>query len=296
MVKTVEHLTYWDKDTETEYKMAVVQNDDGTWSWSAATAQGASLDVALQDQTTPSLMLYFTQPRGAPLALFADAVIDVNSVQIPTPSGIVGLAEAPTAPDYLAILSGTGEFYFGNVLSVVVDDGGGGFDTINLDAPIDFVFTAALSVVLRTNRNLALANGSVTKQTYSIQSGANQEIDITRVMINIIGGSAMDDGLFGDITALTNGLVMRQANGEKNNLFTIHKNGDMRLLGFDLEYVSKAPAGQTALGWRLTFGGQSKIGVVQRIGPGESLDIIIQDDLTGLAEFSWMAEGHVVLP
>lgn len=296
MVKTVEHITYWDKDTEQEYKMAIVQNDDGTWSWSAATANGASIDTFVQDQTTPALMLYFTQQRETNLSLFEDTVVDVNQIKVPTPSGIVGLAEAPLAPDYLGVLSGVGEFYFGDVLSVVVDEGGGGYDAINLAAPVDFVFTTALSVVIRTNKNLALSNGSVTPEIFEIRSGLNQSIDITRTMINIITTSAMDDGKFANLTAFTKGLVFRQANGEQNNLFSLRKNGDMRLLGYDLEYIDKAPAGQFALGWRLTFAGPSKMGVAQRIEPGEALQIINQEDLTGLIEFSWMAEGHVVEP
>lgn len=45
---------------------------------------------------------------------------------------------------------------------------------------------------------------------------------------------------------------------------------------------------------RLTFGGQSKLGVVLRVGPDENLQLIVQDDLSYLVDFEIMLEGHVV--
>ena len=44
----------------------------------------------------------------------------------------------------------------------------------------------------------------------------------------------------------------------------------------------------------MTFAGQSKIGVALRAGPGEDIEFIVQDDLTGIEEFHITFEWHVV--
>lgn len=47
---------------------------------------------------------------------------------------------------------------------------------------------------------------------------------------------------------------------------------------------------------RRSFGGQDKNGVVIRVDGdlGESLELLIQDDLTGLETFRIVVQGHVV--
>ena len=46
---------------------------------------------------------------------------------------------------------------------------------------------------------------------------------------------------------------------------------------------------------RLTFAGQSKMGAVQRLAINEDLELIVQDNLTGLTKLEIVAEGSQVV-
>jgi len=104
----------------------------------------------------------------------------------------------------------------------------------------------------------------------------------------------MDDGKFGGGSALTNGIVLRANNGDMTNIWNVKSNGEIALLAFDAQYADKAPAGLNGFRFRNTYGGQSKHGVVIRLGFSEKLELLVQDDLTGLDGFTMMAQGHVV--
>ena len=80
--------------------------------------------------------------------------------------------------------------------------------------------------------------------------------------------------------------------GTFTNYWNIKNNGEIGEMCYDKNYDDKAPAGLYGLTARLTFGGQSKIGVVIRLTEGEELQLVVQDDLTGLESFRIMAEGH----
>jgi hypothetical protein len=63
---------------------------------------------------------------------------------------------------------------------------------------------------------------------------------------------------------------------------------------YDTAYADKRPSGSFGFKFRRTFGGQGKNGVVIRLTAihGDSLKLIIQDDLTGLDDFYIVAQGH----
>ena len=63
---------------------------------------------------------------------------------------------------------------------------------------------------------------------------------------------------------------------------------------FDGMFQSKSGGGEHAFVGRSTWGGQSKRGVVLRVDGnlGEEVQLVIQDDLTGLTDFLMVAQGH----
>jgi len=67
---------------------------------------------------------------------------------------------------------------------------------------------------------------------------------------------------------------------------------EMKEAMFDVEIQSVASQAQDGLTGRFTF---EKLGQVVRIGAGEDLQIIIQDDLTSLTSFEVIAEGSEVV-
>ena len=104
---------------------------------------------------------------------------------------------------------------------------------------------------------------------------------------------------FGDITGgLANGLLLRKkyTDGTYQNIVNIRTNADFVLNAYDFDrYVATNPGvGVNGQKWRMTFGGEEKMGTVIRIGPGEDLEWVVQDDLTSLLGFQNIAQGSLV--
>jgi hypothetical protein len=164
---------------------------------------------------------------------------------------------------------------------------------ITMDTPIDQELQIGSAVAgVRKNMNV---DGSVTPQSFQIGPvgvGSTATIEITRLMGHILDSTAMDDGKFGGIAALTNGCVLRKHDGVIKNIWNIKTNGDIALICYDLKYSDKAPGGQFGLNFRNTYASQAGHGVALELVPGEYLELIVQDDLTGLDKFFMMAQGH----
>ena len=105
----------------------------------------------------------------------------------------------------------------------------------------------------------------------------------------------MDDAKFGNITALTRGLVFRIYNTFQKTIFNFKSNQEIKQFCYDVNYSDNAPAGSTGLSARISFNGDDKHGVTLRIGTGEVIQWIVQDDLTGLDSMKISAQGHEVL-
>ncbi len=241
----------------------------------------SSIDVALQDQTTRNFSFYFK--RLLNLVTFASGV-SANDRTVDLVAG-----HGMTTADDLTVLEDD-EPYQGSVVSVVSN-------TIALDNLFPYPYTVA-AVAARTNRNLNV-NGASTYVEFNINPLGSAIWDITNLTFLIVGATAMGDDTFGDLSALTNGILVRKKlNGVYYNIFNCKTNGDFRsALGIG-EYTQKAGGGDYSFSSRHQFGGQSGFGTVVRLNGslGEELQIVIQDDLTGLSTFYATAIGHEVEP
>lgn len=241
----------------------------------------APLDVIVGDQTTPALLIYLNQVQGSAV-LTENFSIDSYNITINDSTAV-------NIGDYVGVFNlEFNKFYVGNVLEV------NGL-VITMDTPSSFNFTVGDSFQCGTkDMNV---DGSVTPQIYSLRADPNLDItvDVTRVIIHITDNVDMDDEKFGGITKLTRGVVLRRVDGTHQNLFNVKSNGEFGEIAFDKVYDPKAPAGFYGFSSRLTFAGSNKMGVAIRLGPNEDLQLIVQDDLTGLNSFRIMVEGHVVV-
>lgn len=165
---------------------------------------------------------------------------------------------------------------------------------ITLDRPIDRTFPST-TPAYAANKNMNV-DGSSTTQIFQIGLiGTNFEIDITRVLGIIQTNSAMDDSLFGDIAGLTNGLQLRVNNGVMENLWNVKTNGELALVCYDFTYSDRAPAGKFGARFRSTYAGQEKHGVTLRLQVGDTLELLVQDNLSTLDILSVVAQGHFVI-
>jgi len=267
--------------TETRSKNSILAKVDGQLATLVETVPGDSLDVSVNDQTTPIVDVYFFNPEGT-VSLSAPVAVDDTSFTVPDGSVF-------STGDVVCFQEGS-HIMQALVLSV---DG----NTINIDTPFDFAFTTSGGCAYGS-RNMAV-DGSTEPVVFQIGPGNladGQEWDIVRVLFSITDQESMDDGKFGGAPALPKGFVLRAMDGITNNIFNIKTNGEFALRNFDATYVSDTlgPSGLYGFRSRRTFGGQSKNGVVIRLKAtdNDALQIIIQDDLTGLETFYAVAQGH----
>lgn len=255
---------------------------DGTTGKEAAVETNGGLAVNIQDQTSRSFSLYFSQDVGAQTTLTTDAVKDAYSISVTTGHGLVA------GDDFILRDPVNQKGYTGGVVSVA------GANTVNVDRPLDFAYPSASTQVQERAYDLNV-DGSGTRQTFSIGGSLTAQLDVTRFIFQMTCTDAPTFGLFGDQTALTRGCVMRKNNGETYNLWNVKTNGDLANLMYDVSFYSSAhPLAVNGVAGRLTYGGPSKHGVVLRLGANESLEFIVQDDIDALLSFKLIAQGHIV--
>jgi hypothetical protein len=211
-----------------------------------------------------------------------DAAKNAKSIELDDATGFL-------TGQYLKLCDATSNrVYYGTILNVVTN-------TLTLDTPLDSDISAG-AVAQGTNTNMNV--DGTTPKTFLLRGSGpflGFSVDVTRIMFRMTTATATDFGKFGDISALTNGVVIRVVNGITTNIANIKNNGDIANLAYDYTPYDTSNPGQGVfgIGARLTFSGQSKIGSIIRIKPGEDLEVIIQDDLTGITEFKIMAQGHL---
>jgi hypothetical protein len=240
-------------------------------------------DVFIQDQATPPVDFFFTKAPGPPTALSASVAIDDYDITVDDATGC-------TTGGYFGVFNTAGDrAYFGEIVSVAGN-------TLTMDTPMDFAFQAG-DTASCLERNLGV-DGSVTPQIFSIKvgEGSRSSVDIARIMVSMLTATTPTLAKFGDLTKLTRGLVLRRVNGDIRNIWNVKDNGELANLTFDYDpYLATNPSqGQNGANFRNSFNGQDKHGVVIRLNPGDELQLIIQDDLSGLTRFRVIAEGHIV--
>ncbi len=243
------------------------------------------LPVNVQDQTTQPLDLFFSKQDGTETVLAENAFKDSSKIVVSDVSGF-------TVGERVLLLSDSLRFYEGTILSIDTD-------SLFLDTPLDnnfYINDDAVPLTIEMN-----VNGSVNRQIFKIRGELGTidiplEIDITRILIKIICSDPPAFDEFGDIVGgLTKGIVLRRANGATSNIFNAKTNGELANLMYDLTiYEQTGPLAVNGLAGRMTFAGQDKHGVAIRLGPDESLELIIQDDLSTLVSFRIIAQGHIV--
>jgi hypothetical protein len=182
--------------------------------------------------------------------------------------------------------------YFGTILDVTND-------VLTMDMPLNIAFDTTLSPTLFEINSNANVDGSSTPVNFVLTNDSNISVDVARVLIHITdeASQALTDGQFGALAELTRGIVLRKLNADGTYINywggPIKNNGGFGLVAYDKEYDPAPPSGQKGIRVRFTF---TKHGSFARLTNGEQLQLVVQDDLTGLVLFNIMAEGHLTKP
>jgi hypothetical protein len=174
-------------------------------------------------------------------------------------------------------------------------------NVISLDAMIDWPYTIAGATIYRISDEMAV-NGSVTPVTFHAYPPPGRVYDITGFRIIINCATTPDDGDFGDLAALTNGVNIHAlvAEGVPFALGTFHRNGDFFRVGGNLVYSDKGPSGTFGIHcdaliryrWGVTV--RLRGTVAGQVYTRDEVRIVVRDDLTGLGSFKALVYGHVV--
>lgn len=168
-----------------------------------------------------------------------------------------------------------------------------------LDRPLGYDYTVAAEIEEVTTDMKDIVGSLGTPIIFKITPPSGTIWQITRIFLSITDGTAPDDGKFGGIGALTNGVSLRATTAAGRIVVYANwkNNGDMKLDMYDISYSDKAPAGEHGVNGMWTF---TKAEVVAELDgdaiPAQSLEILIQDNITDLSSFKMKAQGRVYSP
>lgn len=240
------------------------------------------VDVVVQSQTESIFQYLLMQEQKTDITLTSPIAIDDIVINVSAGHGFTG-----ADGEFIVVRAGN-VFFQLRVVSVSVN-------AITVEAPIDDAYTILGSSVIRGNVNMQV-NGSITpvdfKYTFNGDSGANVPIDIQGIVLTFQSGATVpDDGTFGGIPAIANGLLLRKVNTVNSGLGNYTSNQEFRDVGANVEYSDKAPAGTNATNIFIDIVG--KFGKVIRIDPRLDDYILakVRDNLTGLDKFTMALLG-----
>ncbi|MCK5018482.1 MAG: hypothetical protein KAS32_15590 [Candidatus Peribacteraceae bacterium] len=244
--------------------------------------ENGNVEVVLQDQVTEPID-----------ALFAQSISNFTISADTTASSATSLNYdfAATAGhgiitgDEILLLDTVGDRALQAVVTNVVTN------TITIDRPIDHIYPSASTLGRIVTTEMAV-DGSSTPQIFTVRAGTTP-IDFTRFILTMLDGTAMDDGKFGGLDSLDNGTVIRVVTeGNVRTLTHWRSNADLKDDMYDVTYSNKAPAGQFGLSSRWTFT-KGEFVVDLDGSTGDYLEILVQDDLSGLADFEVKGQGRI---
>lgn len=240
------------------------------------------LDVNIQHQTAPLFKYDLIREDKADITLTAPVAIDDDVINVSVGHGFTA------ASGETIVLFENDRYLQARVKSVATN-------AITIYFPVASAFTVAGAFVMRGNVFMNV-DGSGTSQKFCCQlRNFTTPIDIETVIITMTHPLAGDDGKFGGIAALTNGLLFRKENSTKFNLGNIQKNSDFKLTGGIVDYPAAAPAG--SYGTDITYDLIVKFQNVLRLNPSnnDTLEAFVRDDLTGLDLLEISLLGHYTI-
>ena len=218
-----------------------------------------------------------------------DTPTEAPSVAITAGDTVIAVADTTgfVVGDFIIILDAGGdkrEEIF-KITAVVVNT------SIAVDRPIDIAYTTSATlqeIIINMNKVGTLAAPIV----YSIAPPSDEVWHITRLLISMTDQTAMDDALFGGITALTNGLAIIENKTVNHTITNWKSNSDLVRDMYDVTYSDKAPSGFYGLRGRFTIYRSEAILRLDGAN-GDTLDVYVQDDLSGLDTVRINAQGHI---
>lgn len=241
------------------------------------TAQGA-LNVHIADIHTQAINQKFHKHTGDESTLNAIASVGDRTIELVSATGF-------TADKHIQIELGTDILIQYKIISISVN-------TLTLDGLIDVELPVG-TLIEEIEVNMIDAASAGSEAIYIVEPPADETWHLLRILLTMTHPSAGDLGKFGGIAAITNGVALRVRIAGVYQTYSIWKtNEDIKLNFYDLDFDSRSGGGGAfGTSSRGTF---SKAGVAIKLdgATGDKMEIILQDDMSGLTTFSINAQGH----
>lgn len=246
---------------------------------------GGALDVHDADIHSAMFNEYFHQHTGVNTTLALDASAEDVEVEF---TSVAGFAIG----NYLQLENGVVEPTFPRITDITGT-------TVTLDRPLNYDFLAATSTVIQILIDMNITGTLAAPKIFNLVPDNLEHWHIVSFILSATFPTAAADDLFGDLTALTNGCVLRGYNGTTGQYrtFTNWKtNADIKLDMYDLPYTDKA--GGTNHGMNGNGDIKNRTGAVPKLDAtkGDRLELLIQDDLSSLVTFRLKGQGHIEMP
>lgn len=246
------------------------------------TLLSGTIDVAIQDQTTKTIDVRLSKNVSGPYLLASDTIIDTYTITLTDATGLTAGDKVKMEQDH-----DNPCFYSGYIKSI-------NGNVLTLNVPMDCVFSNDNDAKLyEVENNMASIDGSTTRQIYSFTNPCEVPLDINKLLFKMITETQPDMGKFGDITTIVNGVVIRHKyiDGTYHTIGVFRNNGELFLLTDENEFFDASRRGVYGIGAVAKYNGLENNGVVIRIEQNESLEVLIQDDITDITDFKIMAKG-----
>lgn len=191
--------------------------------------------------------------------------------------------------DHIQISDGETEPSFAKILEKP------GSNVLNLDRRIDYEHPIG-AIVEEVIFNMAsIVGSSASPQEYIAKPEGTRICHVQRVVLSLVHGTAGDMALFGNLSALANGVMIRVKQDDQYRTLANWKiNSDIKDDMFDVIFDTRSGGGGSyGTSGRWTLG---KFGVEIRLdgSTNDAMEVYIQDDLTGLTSFNMKFQGHYV--
>jgi len=167
-------------------------------------------------------------------------------------------------------------------------------DVATLDRPLDNSYLSGDSVT-KMIPSMNVSGTLASPESFKVVPPSDEVWHLAEMLIEMTHGTAGDNGLFGDLSALTNGVVLRKYDGATSSYFTFaiwKTNSDIVLDMYNIVYAARSGGGGSyGTNAKASFKNTGAIVYLNGVA-GDYLEILVQDDLTGLDSFRIKVQGH----
>lgn len=222
--------------------------------------------------------------NGTATTLTATATAGTNTISVTSTAGI----SIGTSLKIFNTIQTAAELKFPTVLAIA------GLD-LTLDHPLDNSFAAG-DFVLPTAITMNVLGTLASPVIFKVGPPALPvEYHVVRILVTMTDNTAGDMGTFGGMAALTNGIVFRvRRGGQFITLGVWRRNEDLTSSLFNVNFDSRAGGGGTyGVSASLDLAALRAVIALDGVA-GDRLEILVQDNLTGLLSLKVIAQGHKV--